>query len=239
VLVGMVPTLARRVGQLQTGGVLIADEAHHMGAASWQRVREAVAPELLVGFTATPIRPDGRGLGDAGFDQLIEGTPPKWLMEGGCLCQCELFAADSQIDTAGVRTVRGDYDVAELQERVAGIARPVAGTWQKLNTGRLPTLCVGVSVEHAKELTRTFRSAGITAMAVDGKTPTAQRDQAFADFHSGQLAELACCALVEEGLDVPEAGCLQLVRPTRRACGYYGSSRGRCSDRRRGRSGRC
>jgi hypothetical protein len=26
---------------------------------------------------------------------------------------------------------------------------------------------------------------------------------------------LACCALVDEGLDVPEAGCLQLVRPTK------------------------
>jgi superfamily II DNA or RNA helicase len=34
VLVVMVPTLARRLGQLQQGGMLLADEAHHMGSTS-------------------------------------------------------------------------------------------------------------------------------------------------------------------------------------------------------------
>lgn len=53
VLVAMVPTLVRRLAQLPQGGVLLVDEAHHMGAASWQKVREALAPELLVGLTAT------------------------------------------------------------------------------------------------------------------------------------------------------------------------------------------
>jgi superfamily II DNA or RNA helicase len=54
--VAMVPTLARRLAQLPQGGVLLADEAHHMGAASWQRVREALAPDLLCGLTDNPIR---------------------------------------------------------------------------------------------------------------------------------------------------------------------------------------
>lgn len=49
VLVAMVPTLARRLGQLQNGGVLIADEAQHIGSTSWQQVREALQPELRPG----------------------------------------------------------------------------------------------------------------------------------------------------------------------------------------------
>ncbi len=39
-----------------------------------------MAPTLLAGFTATPIRPNGSGLGDAGFGALIEGPSPRWLM---------------------------------------------------------------------------------------------------------------------------------------------------------------
>ena len=215
VIVAMVPTITRRLAQLPQGGLLIADEAHHMGSSSWQRVREALAPELLLGLTATPIRPNGRGLGDAGFDELIEGPSPRWLIGQGYLCKFDLFAADAQINVQGVRTVRGDFDVKQLQQRVVGIAGDVVATWQKLNTDRMPTLCVGVTVDHARELAAAFRSAGISAQAVDGETPTTERDRIFADFRGGRLAVLCACAVVDEGLDVPEAGCLQLVRPTK------------------------
>jgi superfamily II DNA or RNA helicase len=214
VSVAMVPTIVRRLGQLPQGVLLIADEAHHMGSPSWRKVRDAMAPELLIGFTATPIRPDGRGLGEAGFDVLLEGPSPRWLMAQGHLCMYDLYAA-AQIDVAGVRTTRGDYDISELGLRVVGLAGSVVRDWLRLNTSRMPTITVGVSVEHAEELAAAFRAAGIKAVAVDGKTPTKERDRIFAAFRSGEIAVLCTCAMVDEGLDVPEAGCLQLVRPTR------------------------
>jgi hypothetical protein len=173
-----------------------------------------MAPELLIGFTATPIRPDGRGLGEAGFDALIEGPSPRWLMEQGYLCRYDLFAA-AQINVAGVPIKRGDYDTGELQRRVVGLAGSVVRDWLRLNTTRLPTICVGVSVDHSQELALAFQAAGIVAVAVDGKTPTAERDRIFAAFRAGEITVLCACAVVDEGLDVPEAGCLQLVRPTR------------------------
>jgi superfamily II DNA or RNA helicase len=214
VTVAMVPTIARRLGQLPTGGMLLADEAHHMGSPSWGKVRDALAPELMIGFTATPIRPDGRGLGEAGFDVLIEGPSPRWLMEQGHLTHYDLFAA-AQINVEGVRIKRGDYDTGELQRRVVGLAGSVVADWLRLNTSRLPTICVGVTVAHAEELAAAFQAAGIVAVAVDGKTPTAERDRIFAAFRAGEITVLCACAVVDEGLDCPEAGCLQLVRPTR------------------------
>jgi superfamily II DNA or RNA helicase len=214
VTVAMVPTIVRRLDQLPQGVLLIADEAHHMGSTSWQKVRNALAPELMAGFTATPIRPDGRGLGEAGFDVLIEGPSPRWLMEQGHLCRYDLYAA-AQINVAGVPIKRGDYDTSELRRRVVGLAGDVVRDWLRLNTSRLPTICVGVSVDHAQELAAAFQAAGIIAVAVDGKTPTPERDRIFAAFRAGEITVLCACAVVDEGLDVPEAGCLQLVRPTR------------------------
>jgi len=214
VTVAMVPTIARRLGQLPAGGMLIADEAHHMGSPSWGKVRDALAPELLIGFTATPIRPDGRGLGEAGFDVLIEGPTPRSLMAQGYLCHYDLFAA-AQINVEGVRIKRGDYDTGELQRRVVGLAGSVVKDWLRLNTSRLPTIAVGVSVEHSKELAAAYMAAGIKAAAVDGSMPTTERDRIFTAFRAGEITILCACAVVDEGLDVPEAGCLQLVRPTR------------------------
>ncbi|MEI6830109.1 MAG: DEAD/DEAH box helicase family protein [Synechococcaceae cyanobacterium ELA445] len=84
-IVAMVPIITRRLAQLPHGVLFIAVEAHHMGSSCWQRVREALAPELLVGFTATPIRPDGHCLGAAWFDELIEWPSTRWLMQRGTL----------------------------------------------------------------------------------------------------------------------------------------------------------
>jgi superfamily II DNA or RNA helicase len=72
-----------------------------MGSTSWQKVREALDPLLLAGLTATPIRPDGRGLGGADFDELIEGPPPRWLIKQGFLCRFGLFACPAPMKLAG------------------------------------------------------------------------------------------------------------------------------------------
>jgi superfamily II DNA or RNA helicase len=42
---------------------LFVDEAHHVPAASWNRIRDAFAGKPTVQFTATPYRADGRRLG--------------------------------------------------------------------------------------------------------------------------------------------------------------------------------
>lgn len=44
----------------QRCGVLIVDEAHHVGAPTWQEFREAFAEKRVLQFTATPFRADGK-----------------------------------------------------------------------------------------------------------------------------------------------------------------------------------
>jgi superfamily II DNA or RNA helicase len=42
---------------------LFVDEAHHLGATSWARIRDAFAGKPVLQFTATPFREDGQRLG--------------------------------------------------------------------------------------------------------------------------------------------------------------------------------
>ena len=103
----------------------------------------------------------------------------------------------------------------QLRQRVVGIARDVVETWRKLNTNRMPTLLVGITVDHARGLGAAFQTAAISAEADDGDTSTAERGRILAAFLGGRPAVLCACAVVDEGLVAPEAGSPQLVRPTR------------------------
>jgi superfamily II DNA or RNA helicase len=108
----------------------------------------------------------------------------------------------------------GDFRVSDMEAKVVDINGDVVRDWRRFNPEGHRTIAVGVSVLHAYELMRLYREAGITAEAVDGKTPAGERKAIFARFRSGATTVLCACAVIDEGLDVPEATCLQITRPT-------------------------
>lgn len=217
VIIGMVPTLCRRTERLAqlAGCTLFQDECHHAGAKSWESVTEALAPRYRMGFTATPIRPNGKGLGDeGGFTRLVIGPQPGELMDMGALCRYRMFATKEQIDTDGLRKMStGDFNVSDMEEKVKSINGEIVRDWRKFNPKGERTIFVGVSVAHAHVVAAMFRAEGIPAKAVDGKSPKHERRMIFDRFRSGKTVVLCACAVVDEGLDVPEATVLQLTRP--------------------------
>jgi DNA repair protein RadD len=215
--VGMVPTMRRRMTWLERhleGAVVIGDEAHHMGSSSWQAVRDVMQPRLVGGFTATPIRPDGFGLSTEDWDQLVLGPEPKALIESGALVPYRMFASRNSINTAGMRSRAGDYEMDEMARRARMLSGSIVGDWKRYNPDAASTISVGVTVEHAEEIARIYRAAGVNAACVTGSSSRDFREDSFAAFRSGDLQVLVSCALVDEGLDVPSATCLQLLRPT-------------------------
>lgn len=216
VIVGMVPTMQRRKKELEAfdGAVLLADEAHHMGSESWRGVRDAINPSAVIGFTATPIRPNGKGLSREDFDEFVYAPSPSRLMKMGALCRYKLFRSPNSIDTTDVPLVAGDFKTGELAKRVVAIAGEIVDDWLRFNPTRARTISVGVSVENAYDVAQLFRDRGIAAEALDGSTSGGRRDQVMRDFREGRITVLCACAIVDEGLDVPEATCLQLLRPT-------------------------
>ena len=66
VVVAVIPSLsggkarAFADGIAERCGVLVVDEAHHVGAPTWQEFREAFDGKRVLQFTATPFRSDGK-----------------------------------------------------------------------------------------------------------------------------------------------------------------------------------
>ena len=121
VVVGMVPTMCRRLPALQQlkGCTLLADECHHAPSPTWRNVIEAMAPARMAGLTATPVRPDNKGLGDEGvFDLLINGPEAAELMSAGKLCRYRLYAAPHRMDSDGMHRRRGQFITAEMDNEI-------------------------------------------------------------------------------------------------------------------------
>jgi superfamily II DNA or RNA helicase len=92
--------------------LVIIDEAHHSRAMTYQQVVDAFPNAVIIGMTATPVRGDGRGLGNI-FDDLIEGPPVNTLIRNGHLVGTKVFAP-SRPDLSGVHTRNSDYVIDEL-----------------------------------------------------------------------------------------------------------------------------
>jgi DNA repair protein RadD len=95
VTVGTVQSLARRLDRLPPFDLVLVDEAHHVVAGQWRALIAAQPQAVTIGFTATPERRDGKGIGAiAGgvFDTMLVGATVKELTEQGFLAKTRCFA---------------------------------------------------------------------------------------------------------------------------------------------------
>jgi len=218
ITVTMMPTLARRREAISTfaGRVLLLDEAHHIQAKTYQEIIKEMQPAFFAGASATPVTPTGAGLGKYGITKLVLGPQPKQLMDDGSLCKYKMFGGDEAVvDTKGVPTVGGDYKKDVIEERIVEVQGDFLRDLLHFNPDLHPTITVTISIDHAHMIAAEYRAKGISAEVVIGATSQRDRDYAFERFTAGDLKVIVSVALIDEGLDLPAATCLQLIRPTR------------------------
>jgi superfamily II DNA or RNA helicase len=213
VQVASVQTLARRLHKLPRDffQLVIIDEAHHSNAGTWARTLEHFHQAHLLGVTATPIRLDGRGLGEH-YQAMVEGPSAAWLTDNGYLAPARVLAPPG-FDTIGLRKRMGDFDTKEAEHRIGTIMGDCLSHYRKHLDGQT-AIAFCCSVAHAEAVARLFISAGIPAASIDGTMDATTRRQLLSDLGTGRIKVLTSCALIGEGVDVPSVGGCILLRPT-------------------------
>ena len=79
-----VQTAVRRLSALEQPDLIVVDECHLAVAETYRKVIEAVGNPRLLGLTATPVRLDGRGLGEM-FDTMVPSCSTRELIDAGLL----------------------------------------------------------------------------------------------------------------------------------------------------------
>jgi superfamily II DNA or RNA helicase len=213
VQVASVQTLARRLHKLPRDffQLVIIDEAHHSNAGTWARTLEHFHQAHLLGVTATPIRLDGRGLGEH-YQAMVEGPSAQWLTDNGYLAPARVLAPPG-FDTTGLRKRMGDFDTKEAEHRIGTIMGDCLSHYRKHLDGQT-AIAFCCSVAHAEAVARLFMGAGIPAASIDGSMTSEQRRDLLQALGTGRIRVLTSCALIGEGVDVPSVGGCILLRPT-------------------------
>jgi DNA repair protein RadD len=192
---------------------IIIDECHRALGASYKNLLGKYPDAVVLGFTATPIRTDGKFL-DLAFDVLIQGPSVEQLTEWGYLVPA-LCYGPQEVKTEGLPVSMGEYDQQALYSL---FDKPTlyAGTveyWKKYAEGR-PTIAFCQSVEHSQKVCQAFIDAGIRAVHVDGETPEVFRKSFFRSLFDGDIDVLCNYGIAVEGVDVPPVSCIILDMAT-------------------------
>lgn len=210
-----VQTVVRRVSGLIPPDVIIVDECHHAAAGTWAKILGAFPKAVVLGFTATPERLDGKGLVDA-FDDIIRGPEVAWLIENGFLCQPVYYAPPNQLNLDGLHVRGGDFardETAELMDKPM-ITGDAVQHYRRLCPGA-PAVAFCASVAHAEHVAQAFNAAGFTAATLDGTLDRIERRRRVNSLKDGSLRVLTSCEIISEGFDIPVVTAAILLRPTK------------------------
>jgi len=204
--------------------LFVIDEAHHAAAPTYRAILDKILlkrPDaMVIGFTATPQRGDGARLVDI-FPDIVYSMDARASIEAGYLVPVRSYAVATETNLDEVASRGGDFVLGQLAEAVDTDERNrrVVEAYQELTPGK-KTLVFTASVEHARNVAKLFKDAGIKAAFASGDTPEREREAIVAGFRGTKIDVLVNCGLYLEGFDVPSIEVIINARPTKSATLY-------------------
>ena len=207
-----------RLDELPEFGLVLIDEAHHVGSDTFRRVTGHLSEAMIGGVTATPWRGDGYDI-----DELL--CPPVMkvgIAEGlkrGFLCDADYRLLADNINWDLVRTQsRNSYSLSQLNRllllpsRDEEAAREICRTFEKECRRSAIVFCT--SVHHANSFAATLRLFGFRAEPITGEMTARERDRTMAAFRKGGLDIVTTRDLFNEGVDLPDVDMIVFMRVT-------------------------
>ena len=193
-------------------GILVHN-CHHSISPTWHKIFDFWSDVPRLGFTATPERLDGRGLGEM-FNVMVQGPTIADLVADNYLARPVLFRPPHEID-AKYHVKRGDFSQDEQEKTMSrrAIVGDVIDHYRK-HLDHLPVVCFCVSVRHSHLMAEQFIQAGYKAAVVEGGLPKTERKAALQGLADGSLDVVCSCDVISEGVDVPVMAGAILLRRT-------------------------
>lgn len=181
--------------------LVITDEAHHATAASYQRIYKHFGQALHLGVTATADRADEENLGQVFesvayelslWDAMTAPAP------GPYLSRVKFVQCDVAIDLREIRTTGGDFNLADLEDRIRPLIDTLANAIRQ-EVGERRTLVFCPDVGSSQAMATALASLGLSAEWISGDDP--ERRAKVERLQSGDIQVLVNCNLLTEGFD--------------------------------------
>ena len=201
-------------------GMIVIDEAHHALAKTYKEMWERFPKAKFLGLTATPCRLNGKGFTDL-FDVLVQSWGVPEFISKGRLATYDCVSIKSDgvtqrlIDSLQKRGADGDYQNKEMDQllnKKPSIER-LYRSLEEFGKDR-KGIVYAINISHAQKITKLYQEHGVKAIAIDSKTPAAERQQDIEAFKKGDIQVLVNVDIFSEGFDCPDVEFVQLARPT-------------------------
>ena len=201
-------------------GMIVIDEAHHALAKTYKEMWERFPKAKFLGLTATPCRLNGKGFTDL-FDVLVQSWDVPEFISKGRLATYDFVSIKSDgvtqrlIDSLQKRGADGDYQNKEMDmllNKKPSIER-LYRSLEEYGKDR-KGIVYAINISHAQKITKLYQKHGVKAIAIDSKTPAAERQQDIEAFKKGDIQVLVNVDIFSEGFDCPDVEFVQLARPT-------------------------
>jgi superfamily II DNA or RNA helicase len=207
-----------RIDALPEFGLVLVDEAHHIGAQTFLDVLDRLKPQMLGGVTATPWRGDGYDI-----DRLI-GPPVVRIgiaegLHSGFLAEVDYRLLGDNVDWEFVQEASNfGYSLSHLNRKLIIPTRDEQAVRIVKDVFDVERRRAGIvyspTTTHAVAFSGMLRRYGFRAETLSHETPPRERDVLMSRFRAGQLDFITTVDLFNEGVDVPDVDLLIFMRAT-------------------------
>lgn len=218
VIFATIQSVAANLDLIPQVGLLVIDEAHHVGASTFQAVLASLRPQMVAGATATPWRGDGFDINTSLGPPVIQYGIADGLSRG-FLAEVDYRLCADNIDWLMVQGLsRHQYSLSQLNKRLILPIRDEQATRMIRECfdqeGRRSGIVFCPSIAHAREMAAMLRRYGFRSEAVTNETDLREADLLMARFRAGDLDLLTSVDLFNEGVDVPDVDLIVFMRAT-------------------------
>jgi ribonuclease E len=206
---------ARHVGSIDRDAyqLVIADEAHTaLGEKTSAAIRSFPEP-LYVGMTATE-QLIAKQVSDV-FPASVDDLPLQDAARRGLIAPLRDLRVPPAAAISSVPIVGGDFEERALAAVLDHQAlNQAAASLYRDRFDNTPGIVYAAGVDHAYNLAKEFRAAGLKAEAVSGRTPPVRLAETLAAYERGEINILINAQLLAEGWNSPRATVCMHLAPT-------------------------
>ena len=206
---------ARHVNDLERGvyHLVICDEAHTaLGEKTSTAIRTLTEP-VYIGMTATE-QLIAKQVSDV-FPASVDDLPLQDAARRGLIAPLRNLRVPPAAAINSVPIVGGDFEEGALAEVLDHQAlNQAAASLYRDRFDSTPGIVYAAGVDHAYNLAREFRAAGLKAEAVSGRTPPVKLAEILAAYERADIDILINAMLLAEGWNSPRATVVMHLAPT-------------------------
>jgi ribonuclease E len=206
---------ARHVNSISRNAyqLVICDEAHTaLGEKTSTAIRSFPDP-IYIGMTATE-QLIAKQVSDV-FPASVDDLPLGDAARRGLIAPLRCLRVPPAAAIASVPIVGGDYDQEVLAKVLDhAVINQAAASLYRDRFDQTPGIVYAAGVDHAYNLAREFRAAGLKAEAVSGRTPPVKLAETLAAYERGEINVLINAMLLAEGWNSPRATVCMHLAPT-------------------------